>query len=122
MKYLSTLVLILLLVSCQDDVTQLNEQLIIGKWKGDTWLVNDKSLTDYNASAVRFEFADDKSFRSSFGSQQETGIYRVVRDKLFTEADGRSEISVKLEYLSQDSCVMGMNRGGQMETLVLVKQ
>lgn len=122
MKYFSTVIFVLLLVSCQDDVTKLNEQLILGKWKGDTWLVNDKPSSDYNASAVRFEFTEDNSFRSSFGNQQEEGIYRVVRDKLFTEADGRSEISVKLEYLSPDSCVMGMNRGGQMETLVLVKQ
>lgn len=58
----------------------------------------------------------------TLGNREETGTYRLVDRMLYTHADGQSEMAVRLLFLDENLLKMGMNRGGQMETLTLERE
>jgi hypothetical protein len=96
-------------------------ELLIGKWKGSTWLIAGKA-SDFDASEVRFEFKADDTYEAAFGAQAEKGKFHLKDGKLYTTAQGKIEKMVALPKLTKDSIVMDMNRAGQSEVLYLLKK
>ncbi len=94
---------------------------LFGKWQGTNWLVFDKP-SGMDAAKVHFEFKEDGSYTAQFGDQNQTGIWRTEKDKLYTQETSKQEIMVKLLQLDSTSLNFEMNRGGQKETLELVKK
>lgn len=58
---------------------------LLGTWNAIAWTVaGDASGRD--AGSVRFEFGADDVYVAQYGSQRETGKYRLKADKLYTTA------------------------------------
>ena len=93
---------------------------LLGKWQGKEWLVFDKP-SDMDATRVQFEFKADGGYGARFGDQNQTGIWRTENDKLYTTEVGKQEIMVKILKLDATTLSFEMNRGGQKETLTLLK-
>lgn len=93
---------------------------LFGKWQGKEWLVFDRP-SGQDATQVFFEFGEDGAYSAGFGEQGEKGVWRTVGDKLYTTAEGRKEIMVKIQTLNTAALKFEMNRGGQQETIELVK-
>ena len=92
--------------------------MLIGKWQGVEWLAFGKPSGN-DANQVHFEFKADGNYTAGFGSQQESGTWRTVNDKLYTTASDRKEIMVKILELDSTVLKFEMNRGGQQETMKL---
>jgi hypothetical protein len=97
-----------------------NKALLVGAWNGTEWLANGvPGGTD--AAQVKFRFQADGGYAANFGSYTEEGTYILREDKLYTRPKGQLEIMVRIAKLTQDSLVFEMNRGGQAETLTLIR-
>jgi len=107
------------LSSCQNNDEA--QKLLTGKWRGVEWRAAGEA-TQRDVQSVHFQFEQDGSYQAAFGAQQEAGKYRLDGYKLYTNAEGQAQKMVKLTKLTQDTLVMDMNRAGQEETLVLVKE
>jgi hypothetical protein len=119
-KIIFSTLMLTALVSCKQDDSK--KQLLFGKWQGTAWTVAGKD-SGRDAKAVNFEFKNDDTYAASFGGQGEKGTFRLSEDKLYTtsEAANKIEKMVKLSTISADTIVMDMNRVGDSEQLVLVK-
>lgn len=107
-----------LLSSCGDTT---NNKLIIGNWQGTEWLVNGAPSTN-NAAGTSFSFNEKGAYSFNYLGNIEKGTYKVENDMLFTTPENQQEIMVNITTLTKDSLVFSMNRGGQPETLILVKK
>ncbi len=105
---------ILLISACSYDKY---DELIPGKWKVVEWTANGNVKGDVTDDW--FDFKTDGTYSSRFGGLQQEGTYRLEYNRLYTKAEGESEIVVKIESLTSDSLKIGMNRGGRPEILVL---
>jgi hypothetical protein len=94
---------------------------LLGQWQGTEWLIFDKP-SGMDASQVVFEFKEDGTYSASFGNQNQNGTWRTEKDKLYTLETGKKEIMVKLLKADGTNLDFEMNRGGQKETLRLVKK
>ncbi|MBK9338711.1 MAG: lipocalin family protein [Lewinellaceae bacterium] len=112
------LALVLVLPACKR--ANDNNPALIGKWQGKEWLVFGKPMGQ-DASLVFFEFTTDGDYSAQFGDQEESGVWRTQKDKLYTTAQGEKEIVVKILTLNETTLRFEMNRGGQQETLELTK-
>ncbi len=97
------------------------KELIIGTWTGVEWLVNGKN-SDYNATETTFTFGDSGNYSFAYGSNIENGEYFISNGELFTTPDGGIKMMVKIPKITQDTLVFNMNRGGQAESLTLVRK
>jgi hypothetical protein len=61
------------------------------------------------------------TYTAAYGEQKETGTYRLEGKKLYTTAADKIEKVVKIAKISSDSLTLDMNRVGQNEQLILVK-
>lgn len=118
-KILSLFLVCLFFTACQK-VNDKNPALL-GTWQGTEWLIMDKP-SDMDATQVQFEFKEDGSYTAQFGKQSQTGTWRTEKDKLYTTETGKQEILVKLLKYDGSNLDFEMNRGGQKETLKLVKK
>ena len=115
---------ITLLVACKSE-PKFNPELLVGTWNGIDWKVQGKS-SGRDASAVNFVFApftgEDASgiYMAAYGSQKESGSYKIAGDKLYTTAEDKIEKVVRIVTVNADTLVLGMNRMGQEEELVLL--
>jgi hypothetical protein len=107
---------ITLITSCTENK---NASLIIGKWQAISWLSKDKAINNNN---VTFRFDDKAGYIYENDGVIEKGTYKVDNNGLYTTAEKQQEIMVNITKLTTDSLTFEMNRGGQAETLVLVKQ
>ncbi len=107
------------LASCQ----KVNDKnpVLLGQWQGTEWLIMDKP-SDIDATQVSFEFKEDGTFNAQFGNQNQTGVWRTEKDKLYTTETGKQEIMVKLLKCEANALDFEMNRGGQKEILKLKKK
>ncbi|MCB9354783.1 MAG: lipocalin family protein [Saprospiraceae bacterium] len=124
MKYQAFINGILIAATCAFAGCQAPEEhnpLVVGDWQGTEWLIFDKS-SGMDASQVHFGFQEDGRYSAQFGNQQQQGVWRTERDKLYTTEDGKKEIMVKILQLDSLRLVFEMNRGGQKETLKLEKK
>jgi heat shock protein HslJ len=97
-----------------------NNKMIQGNWKATEWLVNGQP-SEVNARQTSFSFDDKGNYSFAHGGANETGSYKVENNMLFTTPKGETEMMVKIIKLTQDSLVFDMNRGGQPETLTLLR-
>lgn len=109
---------VLALTSCKQPPE--HNPILIGQWQGTNWLINGQ-VAGIDASQVHFEFSADGGYTASFGTQAEKGTWYTRGDKLYTTADGRKEIIVKLIKIEPQALSFEMNRGGRPETLELKK-
>jgi hypothetical protein len=115
------LLMVLLIVSFCKKVNDRNANLL-GKWKGKEWLIKGKD-SGMDASVVHFEFSDDGNYTAQKGDgYSEIGIWRTDREKLYTTAQGKEEIVVRLLKYDGQLLSFEMNRGGQIEVLTLAKE
>jgi hypothetical protein len=119
MKHIILLFAILALAACQK--TNDKNPALLGKWQGTEWLIFDKP-SGMDATQVNFEFKDDGSYTAQFAAQNQSGTWRTEKDKLYTQETGKQEIMVKLLKIDATGLDFEMNRGGQKETLKLVKK
>jgi len=109
----------LFLTNCFDAPESIAEEEIHGTWKGLSYKQGETYTMD--AASIGFQFSEDKTYKGIYGEQVEEGIYRIVGNKLYTTAKGLAEKNVELQYVSQDSMIMKMNRVGVIEILTLGK-
>ena len=112
----SALLICSLLSSCKQNPAY---QLIAGHWKAADWIIEGASTSAEN---VQFEFRSDKTYHAVLGQSEEEGTFRIESEYLFTKTGDQLEIMVNIEKLTADSMVLGMNRSGQRETLILVRE
>ena len=105
--------------SCQSE--NQNKTLIIGQWEVDQWLVG-MDKTEKQSLKATFNFEENGRYDIDYTTQKEAGKYRVSGNKLYTTEDGQLEKMVKITRLNTDTLEFEMNRGGQKEVLILVKQ
>ncbi|MBK6932348.1 MAG: hypothetical protein IPH12_16415 [Saprospirales bacterium] len=98
-----------------------NNPALYGKWTGKEWLVFGKPA-GRDAARVFFEFTADGNYSAGFGDQTENGSWRTDKDKLYTTAQNRKEIMVKILKLDAQTLLFEMNRSGRQETLELTKK
>jgi hypothetical protein len=110
---------ILFFVTSCGDTT--NNKLIIGSWQASQWLVNGQP-SDNNVQGTSFTFNDKGEYNFNYGGSVEKGTYKVENNMLFTTAEKQQEIMVNITKLTPDSLVFDMNRGGQPETIILLKK
>lgn len=110
---------ILTILGCKK-VNDKNEKLP-GQWGGVEWLIKD-APSGMEASQVNFQFNLDESYSCNFGNQKQVGKWRTDGPKLYTTENGMQEIMVKIIKLDADTLRFDMNRGGQKETMTLVRK
>lgn len=118
MKYLLLLLPLLFLFACTDNGSDVE---VTGTWQGVSWIVNGEK-SGRNANQVTFSFEPAGTYTGAFGTQEESGSYRLEGNKLYTNAEGQAEKMVEVSLSGTDTLRMMMNRAGTPETLVLVKQ
>jgi Lipocalin-like domain len=133
-KLIFTCLVVAVLAGCKSD-SKFDANLLIGNWKGAAWVVAGKA-TDRDAHSVAFSFETNAvpagktnsrelleagMYTAAYGAQLEKGDFKVKGDKLYTTAEDKVEKVVRIVTLTADSLVLGMNRVGQEETLVLLK-
>jgi hypothetical protein len=117
-RILSFLILFSILLSCNESK---NKSLIVGNWEAVEWLVNGQPSAN-NAKGTSFIFKANSEYSFTHSGTVEKGNYKVVDDKLYTTPYDQQEMMVRIANLNADSLVFDMNRGGQPETLILVKR
>ena len=96
-------------------------EMLLGEWYGSSWIIDD-SQREYDASQVHFHFMEENEYTAQLGNREEVGTYRLVDRMLYTDAEGQSEMAVRLIYIDHEMLRLGMNRGGQLETLTLKRE
>lgn len=119
MKNLAFLFLAGLLFACAGEPI-FNEDQLVGNWEVVSW--TDETNNQIYEADVTFSFDEDGRYVATNGGTEEKGKYWIAADNLHTVEDGKAEKKVKIEKLSTDSLVFGMNRVGAIEKMVLVKR
>jgi hypothetical protein len=98
-----------------------DEKLLPGEWQGAKWVVEGQT-EEIDASTAVFSFAPDGNYTYTYNDAVEKGKYYMASNELFTTPEGGIKMMVKVQKLTQDSLVFNMNRGGQSETLTLIRK
>lgn len=98
-----------------------DEKLLQGQWQGAQWVVEGQT-DQIDASTAMFSFEPGGNYTYSYNDATEKGKYFMSNNELFTTPDGGIKMMVKVQKLTQDSLVFNMNRGGQSETLTLIRK
>ncbi len=104
----------LFLSNCTQDLGY--HAAIQGKWKVTNWTTDNGG--NRPVESVNFDFHGD-TYDAKLGNRDESGSFRLVGDKLYTQAEGQQEIMVKIMTLAADSMMFEMNRGGVREVMTL---
>lgn len=110
--------IVLVIASCAGNTV--NNKMIVGKWVGIEWLVQN-APSKHNAVGTSFTFDDKGNYTFDYAGTLQKGTYKVENDMLFTRPTGEAEIMVRIEKLTGDSLVFLMNRGGSDEKLTLFR-
>ncbi len=117
-KYLSFVIFTLfVIIGCADKYSKTDLQ---GNWSVSEW--TKESTGKSISSKMDMNFEADGLYSIDYGSKKEAGKYWISGEYLHTVADGKSEMSVKIMNLSQDSLELQMNRGGSLEKVILLKK
>jgi hypothetical protein len=120
--------LFILITACKTE-QKFDPELLFGTWNGIDWKVKGVS-SGRDASSVNFVFAPlgnnlalgEGSYLATYGNQKEKGSFQLKGDKLYTTAEDKIEKVVRIVHLSADTLVLGMNRMGQDEELILIER
>ncbi len=121
MRFLLIALCIALLTACNTSDERL--PLLYGEWQGVDW--TDGVNHNYErAQAVQFSFNEDFSYTATLNNQVEEGDFVFREAKLYTTASGGRKVEkvVGVPQLEGDTLVLDMNRAGNPETLILVRQ
>lgn len=105
------------LSACSGDA---HDPALIGNWKGKEWLIAGNP-SGQDAAKVYFNFKPDGTYTAGYGDQGEAGKWHTGKNVLYTKAEGRKAIAVKIMKADGNTLQFEMNRAGQQETLELVK-
>ena len=111
------LFLIITFASCADKYSEADMH---GNWSVSEW--KKESTGKIISNKMDMDFKSDGQYSIDYGSKKESGKYWISGDYLHTEAEGKSEMSVKIMNLNSDTLAIQMNRGGEMERVVLLKK
>ncbi len=119
MKYrlLTCFLLGFIFLSCTNKES---EKKIIGKWKTENWEIEDSG--EKVTGQMDFTFEENGEYTLDYGSKVENGKFWITEDVLHPQAEGESEIIVRITKLVQDSLSFQMNRGGTLEKVELIRQ
>ena len=92
----------------------------IGTWKAVSWTVEGEEKS--NTNAVTFTFNSDDTYQAQYGSEIESGTFRVFGRNLYTTEEGKIEKQVKFNFDENLNLIFDMNRVGTSERMVLAKQ
>ena len=106
----------LIFAACKTDNPQ-----ILGEWTGISWEVEGKP-SGRDATQMHFKFNADDTYTLTFGAMGEKGKFKLKGNKLYTTEEGKLEKMVEIKLPSSDTMIMNMNRQGDAEELVLVRQ
>lgn len=115
MRILLLLSVTLLLFSC----SPFDADLLNGEWSSVSW--TDETNNRAFNHTMQGDFNDDGRYVITINEHEEKGKYWIFGEFLHTVEDGQSEKKVKILKLTPDSLEILMNRSGQMEKVVLVK-
>ena len=117
MRITAFIALLLFCFSCE---APYQSEALVGNWKSVAWrnTTNGTAIT----TPVTFNFEPTERYEATYGSNTEKGKYWIVEDNLHTIEDGKAEKKVRIAKLQNDTLVFEMNRAGNLEELVLVKQ
>ena len=121
MRNLSLFLLMSLLVFACNGV---QEQKLLGKWKGGA-LFEDDMPVDVDPGLLGFEFLPDGSYQfNSTLNYKEAGTFKVSGDLLYTLDtinEASSEKAVKILELTVDSLFIKMNAEGKVRIVKMYK-
>ena len=127
MRILLFTILATLLFACKSE-PKINPEMLIGTWNGVDWRVKGVS-SGRDATSVFFVFSplapdhlNEGTYIAAYGDQKEKGSFILKWDKLYTTAEDKVEKVVRIVNINADTLVLGMNRMGQAEELVLVER
>jgi len=108
---------VFIICSCADKYSKTD---MYGNWSVSMWQeeVSGKLISN----KMDMEFKADGMYAIDYGAKKEAGKYWISGEYLHTEADGKSEMSVRILNLTTDSLEFQMNRGGAMEHVILLKK
>jgi len=107
---------LLIFFSCNDG---LDKSSLYGSWKTVDWYQEDSG--NRIQQKMDFDFSEDGRYVVDYGSQNEKGDWWVRGNFLHTREDDQMEKKVHISSIMKDTMRMDMNRGGILETVVLVK-
>lgn len=90
-----------------------------GQWKVSQWKV--ESSGKLISNKMDMDFNAEGEYTIDYGPKKETGKYWIVDDYLHTHGKGLSEKSVRILGLTSDSLTIQMNRAGEMEKVILLR-
>ena len=108
----------MLLASCSNTE---DYQKISGEWECTSWINKVKEI-DKCRNNVHFQFKEDKSYYSKLGSVEDSGSYKIQKDKLYVTPLGKMEMAVEITKLNNDTLEFLMNQGGEEEILTLIRK
>lgn len=118
-KFLSLKLIILCVIVTSCLRGDYNEEDLIGNWTVSKWEV--ESTGQLRENQMDMHFDEDKTYVVDYGSELEKGRYWVANDYLHTVEENRSEKKVKIIKLNKDTLEFQMNRGGELEYVLLTK-
>ena len=116
-RILIVLLITIVFASCGQNP---NDKMIVGRWKSISWLADGRPK-NIKIEGVFFAFDSLGQYTFWQPGNTEEGTYKIEKNMLFTKAKGQQEMMVKIELLTLDSLVLGMNNGGTAETLTMIR-
>lgn len=92
-----------------------------GSWQCVAWTVED-GTSPYDIEHTSFLFKKNEYYEAVISGHAEKGTFYRQEDKLYTTADGNAKVMTLIKKMTPDTLILGMNRSGIMEEMVLVKK
>ena len=107
----------IVLLSCENNEFEIDK--LIGTWKVDQWTIENTGQSRNNQ--MDMTFANEGIYEVDYGSELEKGRYWVNSEYLYTVEQDQNEKRVKIIRLSNDTLEIKMNRGGEIENVLLLR-
>ncbi len=120
LKLITISFLLCLINSCENETSPFDETLLKGSWTVDEWTI--ESTGKSRSNQMDMTFKSDGNYEIDYGPESEIGRYWVSGTYLHTFEKNESEKKVLLLKLVSDTLEIQMNRGGEMENVVLLKK
>ena len=117
----NTLIFLTFLVLFSSCASSEKYEMIAGNWVCSSWISQSdgKEMCQNN---VKFSFNTDKTYSSTLDGNKQSGQFKMLGNVLYVTPTGKAEFGVKIEHLDADTLKLLMNRSGDEELLVLVKE
>ncbi len=116
--FVLSLTILVCLIACKNEIFK--SQNLIGAWKVDSWKIEETGKVITNKMDMNFNA--DGNYSIDYGPKNEKGRYWIDGEFLHTVESEQAEKTVKIISLGADTMRLKMNRGGQLENVVMVKR